>query len=177
MSFNLEPATDNVALSSVSLSKDGIRLASLNTNGTYELGSYMFTYMAVDTSGNVGLCSWVLTVRDIASLDFEPPQATCPQTSFTYLADAGKSTATVFWPSIEVTDNMKVASRLYVSSPSGYINGSAYPVGSTKITFIAKDGNGNFVSCVFTIIVEDHEVSTRGFSELRPLFNACGPIL
>jgi hypothetical protein len=67
-----------------------------------------------------------------------------------------KCGSNVFWTAPTATDNC--ASNVTVtqsSTPAGFVSGSLFPVGTTMITYVANDGNGNTISCTFNITVTD----------------------
>lgn len=82
--------------------------------------------------------------------DVTPPTVTCPAN-----INLNTSSATVVtWTAITATDASGIASGpTLVSSPSGYNNGSTFPVGTYVMTYSATDNVGFSSSCSFTITV------------------------
>ncbi|XP_041460133.1 uncharacterized protein LOC121411452 [Lytechinus variegatus] len=111
----------------------------------FPIGQTTVQVSASDLSSNIGTCSFVVVVRDV-----EPPTLICAE-DFTTTTDPGAFYADVMITPPTVQDN---------SNP--LINQSeAYPVrlviGSSAITFSAKDGAGNLAECTVVITVLDVE--------------------
>lgn len=111
----------------------------------FPVGETVVTWTVKDISGNVGTCSFKVTVRDA-----EPPSVSCPGNINTQ-TDLGDCAATVDF-SVAASDNCGVAST-DLSDPSG----SAFPVGWTNIVFSATDVNGNVSNCAFQIVVNTRQ--------------------
>ena len=80
--------------------------------------------------------------------DIAPPTiANCPA-NITILTAADSATAT--WTSPTATDNCTARPTLTVSKPSG----SKFPLGTTTVTYTAKDSLQNTATCSFTVTVE-----------------------
>lgn len=88
--------------------------------------------------------------------DATPPTVTCPSN-----INMNTSSATVVtWTAITATDASGIANGpTLVSSPSGYINGSTFPVGTYIMTYSATDNVGLSSSCSFTITVASCSVA------------------
>lgn len=115
---------------------------------SFVVGSTTVTYVAMDGSGNVDSCSFVLTV-----VDAEAPSITCPS-AIAVNNDAGQCGATVTYTTPSATDNCTTVS---VQSSGGLGSGSLFPVGITTEMFVATDLAGNTDSCSFTVTVTDTE--------------------
>jgi hypothetical protein len=124
----------------------------------YPLGVSTVTVYAEDAAGNVGSSSFTVTVADD-----EAPVITCVTNrvvntaqgvcTYTHSGTAWNATA---------TDNCSVASIGYVltgaTTGSGTtLDGVAFNLGVTTVTWTATDGSGNTNVCSFTVTVNDNQ--------------------
>lgn len=129
-------------------------LVSSKSSGTsFPTGTTVVTYTATDLAGNSSTCSFNVKV-----LDATPPVFTSCVNDITVNAGAACVTP-VTWGAPSVADNCSIAS-LTVSHPSG-IN---FPLGTTEVTYTAKDPSGNSAVCKFKVIVKD---------VTPPVFSSC----
>ncbi|MBU2949337.1 gliding motility-associated C-terminal domain-containing protein, partial [Tamlana agarivorans] len=70
----------------------------------------------------------------------------------TQTVDSGLTTATVTFTTPVGTDNCTVNTTTQIA---GLASGSAFPIGTTLITFEVSDVAGNTATCSFNVIVED----------------------
>jgi len=116
------------------------------------IGVTTVTYTATDTCGHTATCSFDVTV-----FDAEPPTITCPP-DVVVPTDAGSCVATGVALGTPVTaDNCGVAS---VTSDAP----TAFPLGTTIVTWTARDAADNVATCTQTVTVQDLE---------PPQFTAC----
>eukprot|EP00042_Codosiga_hollandica_P058962 m.896514 g.896514 ORF g.896514 m.896514 type:complete len:2070 (+) comp60012_c0_seq1:33-6242(+) len=158
--FSLDAPTDNVDPSpAVTIQKNGVLVPSGQDYSLFFIGRTVLTYSAIDSSNNSVSCSWAMIVlQEGIPVDTVKPVVNCPATtSFVYYTDVGKSTATGSWPAITYSDNVGVTSATYITSPTGYVNGARFPLGTTQIQFIASDAQGNFATCNFNVTIRDLE--------------------
>jgi gliding motility-associated-like protein len=124
----------------------------LTIGSAFPVGVTTVTYSASDSTGNVATCSFTVTVSDTIA----PTVSNCPTT---LMANSTDSTcnAIVSWVNPVFNDNCGgVLIPSIVTSPTaGLANGSAFPVGTTTVTYTASDASGNSASCSFTIVVVD----------------------
>ena len=66
--------------------------------------------------------------------------------------DLGQCSASVSWNPPSATDNVGV-----ISFNSTYMPGDIFPVGSTNVSYTARDQAGNESTCSFTVLVLDEE--------------------
>ncbi|XP_072175625.1 uncharacterized protein [Diadema setosum] len=141
--FDTPNITDNMGRPSVSLSKrSGTRFA---------VGDTPVTYTATDVYGNVAVCSFTVTVRDV-----EPPVigTLCPF-NITVPAEPGLASAVVNWTVPMVTDNT-VAVTFTPDKPPG----STFNLGPEVVTYTARDAYGNTAECLINVLVFDDQPPT-----------------
>jgi len=126
------------------------------SGSNFPVGTTTVTYTATDGAGNDATCSFDVTV-----VDDENPVITCPA-DITTDASPNACNAFVSYSAPTVTDNC--ATGIVPVLTAGQNSGSSFPVGTTTISYIANDGNGNSATCSFTITVEDN---------VAPLILAC----
>jgi gliding motility-associated-like protein len=102
------------------------------------------TYAGIDAQGNVGTCSFDVTV-----LDTVPPVITCPFSDTIVYSSASDCGVQVFWTEPVATDN---CSFLVTSTDT---SGTFFPVGLTEVTYVVTDFGGNTDQCSFEIQVVD----------------------
>jgi len=85
--------------------------------------------------------------------DTEPPEIhNCPSNITSYTGSHSTNcSASVTWTEPTATDNYKIESFL-----SNYAPGASFPVGTTTVTYTAKDPAGNTTTCPFTVTVRDN---------------------
>ena len=140
VTFSAATATDNCSAT--------VTQTSAFTSGqTFPVGSTTITYSAKDPSNNTVSCSFNVVVKDN-----EAPKTTCPA-NISVNTDLGVCGAKVSFASATATDNCSAI----VTQTTSYISGQTFPVGTTTITYSAKDPSNNTVSCSFTVVVKDKE--------------------
>lgn len=163
VNYNTPGVTDNCSVSSVTLTSGPA------SGSTFPVGTTPVTFTAIDSSGNTTTCSF-----DIVVTDSEAPVIVCPG-NLTVPSDSGNCTAVVNFSTPSATDNCSSAS---VTQTSGPASGSAFPAGSTTVTFTATDSAGNTTTCSFDIIVTDAEapvlVCAGDVSSCTPLVTGIG---
>ena len=108
---------------------------------TYPLGTTTLTFTATDFVGNTSSCATAITV-----VDTTPPSITC---SAPITAEATSFAGAMVNPGSAVASDS--ASPVTVIGPGPGI----YPLGTTTLTYTAKDQSGNQSSCTTTITVVD----------------------
>ena len=122
---------------------------------TFTVGTTTVTYTATDEAGNVSAnCSFNVTVQDRE----KPVVANCPP-SIAQNVDAGLGTAVVNWTEPTATDNCTpVGTIVWTKS---HTPGTAFPVGTTTVTYTATDESGNINdTCSFDVVITDNEAPT-----------------
>ncbi len=121
--------------------RDGLTMIAGNEGGSFEaLG------VQIPNAGPFVLTSFV------PALDTENPVITGCPANITVGNDPNVCGAMVSWIEPTATDNVGVASFTSDHKP-----GDSFPVGTTTVTYTAKDAAGNMAVCSFTVTVEDLE--------------------
>jgi uncharacterized protein (UPF0333 family) len=110
----------------------------------FGIGLTKVTYIAVDGAGNADTCTFNVIIEDN-----EAPVINCSDIT---LGSPDGNPVTHTWAVPGVTDNCGVDTLYQIAGPA---NGSAFPVGTTTITYAAVDIYGNADTCEFDIIVND----------------------
>ena len=109
-------------------------------------GATVVDYQAVDTSGNVATCSFIVQV-----VDTQAPTVLCPA-DIAVTAISGQCQQNVTYSAPVAADNCAVQSVVRVA---GLASGSMFPVGNTTVTFNATDTSGLSSLCSFVVRVRD----------------------
>jgi hypothetical protein len=132
---------------------DGSRPVSLTgglaSGSAFPIGTTTVTHGSTDTRGNSSTASFTVTVNDNEAPGFVPVP------NITINTDAGQATAVVSFTAPTATDNSGVVQTL--TQTAGPASGSAFPVGTTQITYRATDPSGNASTVSFNVIVTDNE--------------------
>lgn len=127
----------------------GVTIVSTHDSGDlFTTGTTTVTYTATDASGNTSTCTFNVTVTDMEA----PVFATCPS-DITINNDAGICGAVVNWVPMTATDNCSTVTITGSHNP-----GDQFPVGTTTVSYVATDNNGNSITCSFDVTVVDAEV-------------------
>ena len=142
-------ASDNCSISSLS---NDYNMSSTLDGETFAKGAHVIVWTAEDAAGNKMTCSYTLTVSD----NEDPTVMTCPNNE-TVNTDADACSAIVDYDDPTFDDNcdgMDLAGTLV----NGLASGSAFPVGTTTVTweYVDNAGNGPAI-CTFTVTVNDNE--------------------
>ncbi|MBP7699229.1 MAG: HYR domain-containing protein [Saprospiraceae bacterium] len=123
--------------------------SSFTPPATFNTGVNQVMYIAVDASGNADTCSFTVIVRDT----MPPVILSCPS-DISMEVQSGDCGQIVFWNEPIATDECQISS--FVGTP--FTSGSMIPVGTTLITYIARDGSGNTDTCSFTVTIIDNSI-------------------
>ncbi|RIA09324.1 HYR domain-containing protein [Flavobacteriaceae bacterium MAR_2010_72] len=88
--------------------------------------------------------------------DTTPPTITCPA-NININTDAGLCTAVANFSTPSGADDCGAVTVTQIAGP---VSGSAFPVGTTTVTFRAQDTAGNTAQCSFTVTVNDTQNPT-----------------
>lgn len=138
--YAIPTATDNCGIASVS------QLSGLASGSVFPVGTTTNVWRAVDVNTNSSTCSFTVTVNDT-----EKPSINCPS-DITKGTDFGDCSANlgINLGAVSVQDNC-VGVTTTNNSPG------IFQLGTTIVTWIAKDGSNNSTSCVQNITIEDNE--------------------
>jgi gliding motility-associated-like protein len=155
-------ATDNcdAAIAVLSYTIDGATQGSgsLDASGSFfDIGVSTITYLATDSTGNTGSCSFTVTVEDMT-----PPMLSCPGNQL-IIVDQGDTSAIVNDIALlDAVDNCtEIADTNYVlvngidtiATGMADASGNEFPVGITAVTYVVTDTFGNVASCSFNVVV------------------------
>ncbi|TRX33260.1 HYR domain-containing protein [Flavobacterium sp. ZT3R18] len=127
------------------------------SGSTFPVGATTVTYTATDAAGNTATCSFTVTVNDTE----KPVFSYCPS-NITTSNGLGNCSAVVTWTAPSATDNCTAPGSLVWTN--SHSSGGTFPVGTTTVTYTAKDAAGNIVICSFTVTVNDTQ---------NPVFSGC----
>jgi len=117
------------------------------SGATFALGTTTVTVTAKDGAGNTSTRTFTVTVRDTT-----PPVLAIPTLTVEATSSAG---AVVTYPAGLLTDNVGVTSVTYSKA-----SGSTFALGTTTVSFTAKDAAGNTTTGTFTVVVKDTTAPT-----------------
>jgi gliding motility-associated-like protein len=129
-----------------------INIVQVPASGTVMSGhgdTETITLTATDANGNESICSFVLT-----ALDTITPVISCPA-DITQNVDAGMPTAVITYVEPAGTDNCSGAVTTQIDG-TGLSTGSAFPVGTSTLTYQVVDAAGLSATCSFDITVVDN---------------------
>ena len=156
---------------------------SNRSSGTrFSVGTTRVTYVATDANNNSTSCGFNVVVRDRAA----PVVSKCPA-QVVVKAD-NNCKAKVNWTPPNFTDNCST-----VTVTSSHNPASEFSIGTTEVTYTAKDADGNQTQCKFNVVVkdetapvatskpEDIQVTTQSgckssASWIPPTFTDCGAV-
>lgn len=110
----------------------------------FPVGTTLVTYTATDASNNKSTCTFNVIVNDVTF----PVINNCPS-NIAINASASSCGTNVTWTPPTATDNCAVT-----LTPS-HAPGSFFPVGTTVVTYKAKDASNNETTCSFNVVVTD----------------------
>jgi hypothetical protein len=113
------------------------------SGSTFPIGETIVTCTAVDSSGNVGECTFTVTVVDIT-----PPTISCPNDT---TIECTSPDGAVLEYATTVSDNCDPDPVVDCDWPSG----GTFPIGETTVTCTATDAADNSADCSFTVTVID----------------------
>ncbi|XP_022090907.1 hyalin-like [Acanthaster planci] len=105
----------------------------------FDIGTTVIRYTATDAAGNVARCVFEVTI-----IDGTPPSIlNCP-------GDLTETTDRPQWTVPTAADNDQL-----VSLESDWVPGDTFPLGRTRVTYVAEDSVGLKTECSFTVTVRD----------------------
>jgi hypothetical protein len=125
---------------------------NLNSGIQFPVGTNTVSYTAKDPTGNVGTCSFTVTVNgpaDVCTVDpIKPVIANCPA-NFFGTVNAAINGAVGYWAAPSATDNCGGGVTLTGSA----VSGSIFNIGTTVVTYTATDAKNNTSTCSFNVNV------------------------
>ena len=147
--LSFEPyATDNCGIASTMYN---VGESTIDFPYYFPVGSTIVNAVATDIYGNSASCSFEVIVEDQ-----EHPVVECPLPNNPYMTDAGECNATLGFESF-ATDNCGITTTDYIVGAGTITFPYDFPVGSTVVTALVTDLQGNITSCSFTVVVEDNQ--------------------
>ncbi|MCF8275740.1 MAG: HYR domain-containing protein [Flavobacteriales bacterium] len=102
------------------------------------------------------VCLVSYSVRITTSTDTDSPVFTSAPSNFNVNTDPGNCTAVVTWPTPVATDQCSVT----LSQTAGLPSGSAFPIGTSTVTYQAVDPYSHVTTHSFTVTVTDNQNPT-----------------
>jgi hypothetical protein len=128
-----------------------VQSAGLASGDTFPAGDTLNTFDVTDAAGNTTSCSFTVTVGD-----FTAPDVTGPIDIFTGTGGTGGlCSAIVNYDPIVATDNCSADADITVTLTEGLASGSAFPVGTTVVTYSVLDTAGNETLFTFNVTITD----------------------
>ena len=128
-----------------------VQSAGLASGDTFPAGDTLNTFDVTDAAGNTTSCSFTVTVGD-----FTAPDVTGPIDIFTGTGGTGgQCEAIVNYDPIVATDNCSADTDITVTLTEGLVSGSAFPVGTTVVTYSVLDTAGNETLFTFNVTITD----------------------
>jgi gliding motility-associated-like protein len=112
---------------------------------TLYVGLNTLIYLATDNSGNVGACSFNVTVSET-----QPPTVICAEPVEVTAGANCQGIAT--WDAPSASDNCTATGDLDITSIGG-ASGDLFDVGETTVIYTVTDGSGNTATCSLSVTV------------------------
>lgn len=128
-----------------------VQTAGLASGDTFPAGDTLNSFDVTDAAGNTASCSFTVTVGD-----FTAPDVTGPIDIFTGTGGVGAlCSAIVNYDPIVATDNCSADADITTTLTEGLASGSAFPVGTTTVTYSVTDTAGNETLFSFDVTITD----------------------
>lgn len=128
-----------------------VQTAGLASGDTFPAGDTINTFDVTDIAGNTTSCSFTVTVGD-----FTAPEVTGPIDIFTGTGGpGGLCSAIVNYDPVAATDNCTDDVDITITLTEGLASGSAFPVGTTTVTYSVMDAAGNETLHTFNVTITD----------------------
>lgn len=122
------------------------RVEGPGSGEAFPVGATTIAYRASDQSGKSANCKFTLTVRDA-----ERPKIDCPS-DITVRAHSSEAKTSVKYVDPLFSDNCSGASLNRTAGPG---SGELFALGTTTVSYEARDAAGNTNACSFTVTVND----------------------
>ncbi|WP_223276068.1 HYR domain-containing protein [Algoriphagus aquimarinus] len=129
----------------------GVRSDELELTDAYPVGETTITWNVSDVNGNAANT----VIQTITVTDSEKPMITNVPENIVVNNAEGACGAVVSWIEPDASDNCGIE-----TFESNLVNGSVFDVGTTTVTYLAKDIHGNEETVSFTVKVNDAELPT-----------------
>ncbi|XP_071804899.1 uncharacterized protein [Asterias amurensis] len=150
-----DPGSNNASVNFTVEVMDNVNVTNLDfnyePNDEFLFGVTTVLYRATDAAGNQQTCTFVVEVEDVEG----PVYENCLP-NVTATTALGSDVASVSWVEPTVIDN----SGVMISAGSNKRPGDEFGIGSTTVTYVALDDEGNSGRCEFEVIVTDDEPPT-----------------
>lgn len=123
------------------------------TSGTYPVGVYTVIFVATAPGADPDTCSYTITIADTVA----PSITNCPGDIVIY-NDPDTCGAVATWVAPTASDACGIASFI-----SNFNSGTFFPTGTTVVSYVATDNNGNTSECSFEVTVLDTVVPVITF--------------
>ncbi len=111
----------------------------------FPVGTTIVTYTAADGAGNTAVCSFAVTVQDAEGPNLGP----CPADVTIRLSPGDCQGPATWTPPPLLGDNCPGAFVNSTHSP-----GDLFPLGTTVVSYVAVDAQGNTTQCTFNVTME-----------------------
>ncbi|XP_038052172.1 hyalin-like [Patiria miniata] len=128
-----------------------VTVTSSRNPGLFTQGDHSVTITATDMALRTDTCTFVISVMPYIPDTTQPVWSVCPS-SISENTDSGQPTYQYTWVEPTATDDRGVVFRFASHSP-----GFNFPIGTTTVTYRARDAEGNEGVCTFDVIVADNE--------------------
>ncbi len=117
----------------------------------FEIGTTQISYEFTDGCGEKASCSFSVIVQD----ENNTASISCPEDI--YLKSSGGAIP-VFWPAIDFSTTCSDGVVVLVQNGDAPGNGGLFEVGTTNVSYTARDGCDNTATCSFNVIIEEVSV-------------------
>ena len=125
--------------------------AGIASGDTFPAGDTINSFDVTDEAGNTASCSFTVTVGD-----FTAPDVTGPIDIFTGTGGPGGTCdAVINYDPVTATDNCTDDADITITLTEGLASGSAFPVGTTTVTYSVMDTAGNETLHTFDVTITD----------------------
>jgi hypothetical protein len=119
---------------------------------SFPIGATTVTYTAKDVRNNMSTCAFIVTVTaaaDPCATETIPPVLTACPANISLILPTGATSVAGTWTAPTATDNCPGAVTVTSTAQSGAL----FAVGTTTVTYTAKDVRNNQSTCSFTVTV------------------------
>ena len=158
---------------------DATRASTVTGNGALIAPISSFAATGFPTPGDVLFVAGTVNPSDLVD-----PQLACPAAPVNFTAATGATAAPVSGLASGATDNCGVATVTYSSTGATTLTSAAtgindvsveaFNIGTTTVTYIASDANGNTADCTFDVVVAAAPVSADVEFVLPDVSLVCG---